>query len=254
MNIVFFDIDGTLATGKAVPQSARKAIRILRDNRDLVFICTGRNANYVRNNFSEYADGFICNNGRLAYYNDELIFDAPIDDKTVNDIVHKLDELKAGYVFHTRNHGYYRGPDDLSDILSITGDEGYLIQGFDDNDQIFYNFDVCFYDFDHYELIKNRLEGLCIFNPHGLHHSADVTVIGTDKGDALRAVADRLKVKIENTYAFGDGMNDINMLKASGHGIAMGNGQKLCKEVAEYVTSDINDDGVYNGLKHYKLI
>ena len=103
-------------------------------------------------------------------------------------------------------------------------------------------------------MIKEKLEDLCIFNPHGLHHSADVTVIGADKSDALKAVADKLKVRIENTYAFGDGMNDINMLKAAGHGIAMGNSQAPCKEAAEYVTSDINDDGIYNGLKHYKLI
>lgn len=254
MNIIFFDIDGTLATGKTVPQSAKEAIKILRDKKDLVFICTGRNVNYVRNNFSRYADGFICNNGRLAYYKNEVIFDVPIDDKTVSCIISKLDELKAGYVFHTKSHGYYNGPDDLSDILSITGDAGYLRHGFDDRDNVFYNFDICFYDFDHYRLIKEKLEDLCIFNPHGLHHSADVTVIGADKSDALKAVADKLKVRIENTYAFGDGMNDINMLKAAGHGIAMGNSQAPCKEAAEYVTSDINDDGIYNGLKHYKLI
>ena len=254
MNIIFFDIDGTLATGKNVPESARNAIRTLRDNGDLVFICTGRNVNYVKNNFHEYADGFICNNGRLAYYNDEVIFDAPLDELTVKTIIDKLNELKAGYVFHTKNHGYYDGPDDLAEILSITGDTGYLKRGFDGRDKVFYNFDICFYDFDHYEAIKKELEDLCIFNPHGLHNSADVTVIGTDKGDALKAVADKLDIDAGNTYAFGDGMNDINMLKAAGHGIAMGNGQKLCKEAAEYITSDIDDDGVYNGLRHYKLI
>ena len=253
-HIVFFDIDGTLATGKIVPESARRALEILRGNKDPVFICTGRNINYVRNNFNEFADGFITNNGRLAYYDDELIFDAPIDRETMSIIVDRLNKVQAGYVFHTRSHGYYNGPDDLFDLLSENNDDGYLYKGFDDKDDVFYNFDICFYDFDHYEQIKRELEDLCIFNPHGKHHSADVTIKGTDKGDALMAVARKLNVEISDTYAFGDGMNDICMMKAAGHGIAMGNGQDLCKQAAEYITSGIDENGVYNGLKHYRLI
>ena len=254
MHIIFFDIDGTLATGKVVPESAKKAIKILRENKDLVFICTGRNITYVRNNFNEYADGFITNNGRLAYYNDEIIFDAPIDTETKKIIEEKLNKTKAGYVFHTKDHGYYNGPDDLSNVLSSTDDSGYIIYKADEKDDAVYNFDICFYDLDHYELIKKELEELCIFNPHGAHPSADVTVLGTDKGDALTAVAKLFNVDILDTYAFGDGINDISMLKAAGHSIAMGNGQDLCKKAAEYITSNINDDGVYNGLSHYKLI
>ena len=253
-HIVFFDIDGTLATGKIVPESSKEALKILRSKGDLVFICTGRNINYVRNNFSEFADGFITNNGRLAYFNDEVIFDAPIEKETMKAIIDKLNKTKAGYVFHTKSHGYYNGPDDLFYLLRENNDQGYLLKGFDEKDDVFYNFDICFHNFDHCEEIKKELEEMCIFNPHGAHLSADVSIKGTDKGDALKAVADKLKVDISNTYAFGDGMNDITMMKAAGHGIAMGNGQDLCKQAAEYITSDIDDDGVYNGLKHYWLI
>ena len=81
-----------------------------------------------------------------------------------------------------------------------------------------------------------------------------MSVFGTDKGDALKAVAGKLGVDINDTYAFGDGLNDVCMMKAAGHGIAMGNGQDLTKQAAEYITSDINEDGVYLGLKHYGLI
>jgi hydroxymethylpyrimidine pyrophosphatase-like HAD family hydrolase len=63
-----------------------------------------------------------------------------------------------------------------------------------------------------------------------------------------------MHVPLENTYALGDGMNDISMLKMAGHSIAMGNGQEAVKEAAEYVTTGINEDGVWNGLKHYHLI
>ena len=254
MHIIFFDIDGTLATGKTVPESAKKAVNKLRKNGDLVFLCTGRNINYVRSNFSEYADGFICNNGRLAWFNGEVIFDAPIGHETRKTITERLDEAEAAYVFYGKTHGFWDGPDGLYDLLSAGFDPGYLIRGFDENVDEFYNFDIFFYDSDHYERIRQGLEGLCIFNPHGPHPSADVTVIGTDKGDAIRAVADKLNVDIADTYAFGDGINDIFMMKAAGHGIAMGNALDSCKEAADYITSHIDDDGIYNGLKHYKLI
>ena len=81
-----------------------------------------------------------------------------------------------------------------------------------------------------------------------------MTVYGIDKADALRHVAQRLQVDIDHTYAFGDGFNDISMLKAAGHGIAMGNGQEKTKKAAEYVTKNIDEDGVYHALKHYRLI
>ena len=254
MHIIFFDIDGTLAIEKNVPDSAEKALKILRENRDLVFICTGRNINYVRNNFGGYADGFICNNGRLAYFNDEVIFDAPIDRETLKIIIESLNKTGAGALFHTKNHGYYIGPDDLSDILAAGNSADYRSRGLDEKDGEIYNFDICFHDSAHYERIREELKDLCILNPHFPHPSADVTVIGTDKGDAIKAVAEKLNADIADTYAFGDGINDICMMKAAGHGIAMGNALDPCKEAAEYVTDNIDDNGVYNGLKHYRLI
>ena len=48
--------------------------------------------------------------------------------------------------------------------------------------------------------------------------------------------------------------NDISMFKAAGHGIAMGNACDELKEIAEYVTDSVNDDGIYHAFKHYHLI
>ena len=61
-------------------------------------------------------------------------------------------------------------------------------------------------------------------------------------------------IPLDETYAIGDSVNDLEMLESVGHGIAMGNSMPPAKEIAEYVTSDISDDGVKNALKHYGLI
>ncbi|MBQ1482423.1 MAG: Cof-type HAD-IIB family hydrolase [Erysipelotrichaceae bacterium] len=253
MHIVFFDIDQTLADGKKVPDSAKEALKILRANGDLVFLCTGRNIGYVRNNFADYADGFITNNGRLAYYKEEVIFSAPVEKETVKELLYRLRKLHAGAVFHSLNRGHYEGPEELYGPITATGDPGYIDQGVDE-EKDYYNLDVSFKDKAHAQAIEEALKDLCVWNPHGPHPSADLTVIGVDKGDALKAVAKHFKVRREDTYAFGDGINDIVMIKAAGHGIAMGNAFKETKEAAEYVTDKINEDGVYNGLKHYGLL
>ena len=253
MNIIFFDIDGTLALGKDVPPSAAEGIRLVREKGDLVFICTGRGIRYVKNNFSAYADGFITNNGRLAFYKDEVIFDEPLDKDVQRKILEVLRQSEVGYVFHGKYDGHYGGPADLFETMSAVGDPGYMSYGVDEKED-YYNFDFSYKDPKDRDGLKEALKKYCIMNPHGPHPSVDMSVYGIDKADALRHVAQRLQVDIDHTYAFGDGFNDITMLKAAGHGIAMGNGQEKTKEAAEYVTKRIDEDGVYRALKHYKLI
>ena len=78
--------------------------------------------------------------------------------------------------------------------------------------------------------------------------------IGCDKGTALSAVSQALNIPKENTYAFGDGHNDLCMFREAGHRIAMGNAVEELKAQADFVTTPILADGVRNGLKHCGLI
>lgn len=254
-SIVYFDIDGTLAIRTNVPESAQKALKELREAGNLVFICTGRNPAYVKLNFSEYADGFICSNGRLALMNDEIIYDHPVSKEQLQIIEDKLDPIGGGYLFNGTEKGYYSGDEEGFNVLSKVQHEDYAVKEKDPAKMgPVYAFDVWFRSVEQRKEMEEALKGICLLNPHGPHPTADVTVLGIDKGTALIHVAEKLGVPIENTYAFGDGINDICMLEAAGHGIAMGNGMQEVKDAAEFVTTDINDDGVMNGLRHYGLI
>ena len=82
----------------------------------------------------------------------------------------------------------------------------------------------------------------------------EVVPKGYTKATGIAQVCDMLGVARENTYAFGDSTNDLEMLTYVGHGIAMGNGASAAKAAAEYVTTDIMNHGIKNGLKHYGLI
>jgi Cof subfamily protein (haloacid dehalogenase superfamily) len=253
MNLVFFDIDGTLATGKHVPESAAEGLRLLRENGNLVFICTGRNPAYAEKNFGQYADGFICCNGRLAVKGGEVLYSHPLSDEQIREIVKRMDAVGAGYAFLGTDEGYYGGDPAGYEVMSRVQDKGFVKNGLAEHMNV-YTFDAYLGTPDRISVIQEALDGFAIANPHGPHPSADITVLGVDKGTALVHVAEVLGVLLENTYGFGDGRNDICMLKAVGHGIAMGNAIDETKAAAEYVTTDINDNGVWNGLKHYGLI
>ena len=65
-----------------------------------------------------------------------------------------------------------------------------------------------------------------------------------NKGDALEFLAARLDLARERTMAFGDGLNDVSMLRAAGTGVAMGNAAPEARAAADRMTADNNHDGV----------
>ena len=89
-----------------------------------------------------------------------------------------------------------------------------------------------------------------------IHYDKAIEFIpkGTSKATGIESTCRLLNIAHEDTYAIGDGPNDLEMLKFVKHGIAMGNGTDEAKEASEYVTDEIQNDGVYNALKHYALI
>ena len=67
-------------------------------------------------------------------------------------------------------------------------------------------------------------------------------------------MCEALGIAREDTFAIGDSVNDLAMLEYAGHGIAMGNGTPEAKQVADYVTTELADDGIYHALAHFGLI
>ena len=251
MRIAFFDIDGTLATGTDVPASAEAALARMRAQGDLVFICTGRPRGYVERHFGRYADGFVCSNGRLCVRGDERLIDAYLSEAEVRELIAILEEAGAGYAFFGERELWYGGNPAYRHVAE--GANGPHADLVDPAAIHAYSFDIYFADAAERDTIAAALEGKCLVNPHGPHPSADVTVLGHGKGEAVRDVAAALGVDLSDTYAFGDGINDLSMIEAAGHGIAMGNAVPEVKAAAEYVTADITADGVALAMQHYGL-
>lgn len=106
------------------------------------------------------------------------------------------------------------------------------------------------------ELRGKLLEALPVVFPKALFTSSvpnniEINDLKANKGDGLRFIAEYLNIPMSATMAFGDGLNDIYMIRAAGIGVAMGNACPEILAVADHVTADCDHDGVAEGIKTF---
>ena len=260
--IVFFDIDGTLVDEKShdIPESTRKAIRELRANGHLAFINTGRPLSEISElHKSIEFDGFILGCGTNIDYNGEALLYKSLGKKltkqiTDDIILHKIDGVLEG------RYGVYF--DNLENIKSkevhyaikVHKHEGIYkgLTWYEDNIDadklvIFINEESDFEGF--HNKYKDTFEFI-----HRNDNFYELVPLGYSKASGIEFIINYLGIPFENTYAIGDSTNDLSMLKYVKHSIAMGNSTPALFDLVEYITTDIDKDGIFNALKHYKLI
>lgn len=84
-----------------------------------------------------------------------------------------------------------------------------------------------------------------VVNPiHAMPQFLDCMPKGINKGRAIGEIADYFGIDQKDTYAFGDEINDLEMIEKAGVGVAMGNATKALKEIADQVTLSNDEDGI----------
>lgn len=257
---VFFDIDDTLFIKDQgrFPESAVQAIRQLKANGIIVAIATGR----ARCSFPEQlnqlieqegVDLFVTMNGQAVEYQGQILAKHPISTTQVHKLVHFFDQHQVDYAFIT-NHQIRVSK--KSDIIARAFNP--ITTNYKEDKDYFKQHDVfqvlAFYDESFDETVKQAhiLEGLRTVRWH--EESVDIFDGAGSKARGIQAAAEHLGLKMENVMAFGDGLNDIEMLSQVGVGVAMGNGHEELKKVATHVTATIEQDGVYQFLHKAGLI
>ena len=82
----------------------------------------------------------------------------------------------------------------------------------------------------------------------------DVIAAGGGKDKGVDAILDRFGITPEECMAFGDGENDLSMLRHVGIGVAMGSASDRVKAQADYVTGSVDEDGILSALHHFGLL
>lgn len=82
----------------------------------------------------------------------------------------------------------------------------------------------------------------------------DLGVRGVDKAVSAKLLLDRVGAKLQDAYAFGDAKVDIPLFQVCGHSCCMGLGGLEAKAAADFVSTDVEEDGLYHGFEHFDLL
>lgn len=104
------------------------------------------------------------------------------------------------------------------------------------------------------EAAYERLFGQYLTFTRANERTMDVINKGISKATGAQQMIEQLEVAPHNTYAFGDGLNDLELLELVNTGVAMADGFAELKIVADFVTAAADDDGIFKGLKELGLI
>lgn len=254
-NILFLDIDGTLYDNKngRIPLSAIEALEKAYETTEIV-IATGR-AHYMLHSIKDIihlVDNFVLINGQYIINNNKVIYENPLNEKLVEEIVTDLDQVGLAYGFQGNQDEAISHIDDL--VRKSFNELGLLLPPIDKkfyrNNKVYQMW--CFGKPEDIEGLKGKYP-TCQFI-RWLDVGYDILHQNSSKGQGMKLYIEKLGLQEKNIYAIGDGDNDIEMIRDAKIGIAMGNGTPRAKEVADYITDTVEKDGLYKALKHYNLI
>ncbi|MBE6985435.1 MAG: Cof-type HAD-IIB family hydrolase [Ruminococcaceae bacterium] len=255
----FFDIDGTLVSlkTKVYPSSTAIAIAALREKGIKCYVATGRSKFEIAEEHLldgiEF-DGYLTNNGQDAYDADgKLLYGKPLsagEAAAVLDWVEKngcacwmVSSTQSRLNFYNDRvlaamEAIHTKPPKLGDLRAMLSAPIYKIVLF---------------------LTREEMAEPMLLAPTSrmtqwfpLGH--DLISQDGGKDNAMLEIIASYGIQPDECIAFGDSENDLLMLKAAGIGVAMGNANEEAKQSADYVTSDCDDDGILNALKHFNLI
>ena len=253
--IVFFDIDGTImnmgSTDLTMP--VKKAIRSLQDNGIKVFVATGR-PHYSVPVFDEvHFDGFMCFNGAYCFDSESVIHTCSLDKADMHTVTANAKRLGyATQIATAERMGCNMYQEELDRYIRHTRRKCEIIPDFDMalEDEVFLMMVAAGEEHDK-ALLENTTR---LRTARWCDWAVDIISVDCGKARGIEAILDHYGFKREESMAFGDGHNDMDMIEYAGIGVAMGNAKDEVKAVADYVTDSCEDDGVVTALEHFQLV
>ena len=272
--ILFIDVDGTLVDYQNnLPESAVNAIRRARARGHRVYICTGRSKAEVYPNIWDIGlDGMIGGNGSYVEDHGTVVMHQLI---TLAQARHIVDWLHSrGLEFYLEsNSGLYASEhfeeNGLKAIQEYSARKGRpsditIRDAFPD---MIFGADLYRDDLNKVSYVlgsyQDYLDAQAEFPDlenntwGGAGETAlfgDLGVKNITKSHAVHELLSYLGADISDTIAFGDAKIDIPMLECCAFGVAMGSGGEEIKSMADYITDDVDKDGLYKAFEHLNLI
>ena len=256
MRIFFVDIDGTIldtekGDGK-VSAKTKYAFKQIKANGDLIFICSGRAKCIIADEIKELEpSGYILANGAYIEYQDKLIYSADAEYDALRKLISYCNRHGILYYLEASDKIYTASLEtDLHKLFSKGWGEGcYVDEDINEDTKI----NIAMLALDNGDETKRQaletfLEPYFDYSRHVFFTSYDLNIKGVNKGTAIDVVLDYFNLHQDDAYAFGDGNNDLEMMKTVRHSIAMDNAVKAIKDVSAEITLSVSEDGFYDYL------
>ncbi|AEI46374.1 Cof-type HAD-IIB family hydrolase [Paenibacillus mucilaginosus] len=253
--IVFFDIDGTLVNEeKVVPQDTIDAVRELKASGVEPVIATGRAPYFFRPLLEQLGlESFVSLNGAYVVYKGEALYSRVIPKTSLQLLVEHAAKNNHALVFQS-HEAFFTNSQEHQHVFDSVASLKVNQPGYDPDywktADIYQAFLHC--SAEEEALYKDVLADLQLVRWHP--SAMDVLPVGGSKAQGIQALLAHLGIPPEEAVAFGDGLNDKEMLKYVGLGIAMGNSNPELLPYADFVTAHVDESGIRKGLEHAGLL
>lgn len=256
---IFFDIDGTLVSFQThtVPASTRKALQLLREKGIKVFIATGRPKSLMMEAVGDLDfDGYVTLNGAYCFTADgQDIYKGCVPQEDIEHLIHYQHTYpEIPFVFVHDNTWFLTHENEavreIAQLIHIGIPEILPIETARDKEIL--QIMGYFPEEKDEEIFGSVLTHCEPMRWHPLF--ADIIARGNSKSHGIDQMLAFYNIDLQDTMAFGDGGNDIPMLKHVGLGVAMGNAAPHIQAVADYVTTSVDDDGILQALQHFHIL
>lgn len=269
--LIFLDVDGTLCdTSGVIPNSAKTAINKARQNGNMVYLSTGRSKSSINNQILNIGfDGMVASAGAYVESEGEVLFHKSLDQAVSNKLIRFLKENGIAFILETTG-GIYTSPEHIEKLKDIFGDlnmadseksDSYIgvINISDDIETIEGVNKVVYFDSPvNIDEMQKKLGDELLILTSSIdfkgNNSGEISDKNINKSTGVQILLDKLGKTKDAVIAYGDGMNDIEMIRLAGLGIAMGNASESLKEAADEVCDTVLKDGIYKSFKEHELI
>lgn len=261
--LIFFDIDGTLLTetkDHCVPESTTKALELLKKNGHICIINTGRPYACLDSTIKSIkVDGYVCGCGTYIRLGDEVLLAHHIEKKLCSKIIHKLEDCHLEWNLEGEKALYYSEKPYKTflggEALDLKSKIPENIHSISEKKFDAVSFDkfimACTPESDYQSFYNSFKDELTFIDRGGFY---ELVPKDFSKATGMKFLEDYLNIPHENTIAVGDSTNDIPMLEYAATAILMGGVKPELHKYADFITSPITEDGIFNAFKKLELI
>ncbi len=270
---IFLDIDGTLVGyDSKIPDSAVKALKMAQAKGHKVIIASGRSYPIIYPDLLKAVDfdGIVASGGACVFYNGEPIFRSTITGDYLEDIVAYFKREGIQFLAQTST-AMYCEQDFIDKVLPGMVESGCSeelvektfsgIKTIDDIRKAPQIEKFSFYLSPHSPAKISKDNGdrfyvvdFSLGRVEAPLYFGEINMAGVNKATAIEKFMAHVGAPISDSIAFGDSGNDFEMMQSVGFSVAMGNATEPIKELADYVTTDVDKNGIYNAFVHLGLI